>query len=180
MRIGSFWNAANRPLECICENKSFDVARTAGECQSCIETHYNDSCPTKRDDHNDHDDQDDHDDHDDHNDQDDHGCGGDQDGREDIRDIMRACGFSSVSYDAAATTSVQSINVSATKPTDIGQLTTTVNPQETGIFGVGDAANTDTNNDDTTDDDSAAAQGALPGMVLYVAGAVVAGAFMLQ
>lgn len=96
----------------------------------------------------------------------------------DIRDLMRACGFSSVSYDAAATTSVQSISVSATRPTDIAQLTTTVSPQETGIFGVGDAGNTGNDNNDG-DDDSAASQGALPGMLLYVAGAV-AGAVMLQ
>ena len=103
----------------------------------------------------------------------------------DIGDLMRACGFSSVSYDAAATESVQSISVSAVRPTDTAQLTTTVNPEETGIFGTGDNNNNnggsgDQNNDDNADDDNGAAQGSLPGMAMYVAGAVVAGAIMLQ
>lgn len=100
---------------------------------------------------------------------------------------MRACGFSSVSYDAAATQSVQSISVSAVRATDTAQLTTTVNPQETGIFGSGDNNNNNNDNndggnqnDDSPDDDSAAAQGSIPGMTMYVAGAVVAGALMMQ
>lgn len=102
---------------------------------------------------------------------------------------MRACGFSSVSYDAAATESAQSISVSATRPTDTAQLTTTVNPEETGIFGTGNNDNNNNNNngdsgnqnnDDDGDDDNAAARGSLPGLAVYVAGALVAGALMLQ
>ena len=100
---------------------------------------------------------------------------------QDIRDLMRACGFASVSYDAAASTSAQSISVSATRPTDINQLTTTVSPEETGIFGVGDSNNgnnNNNNNDNTDDGDSGAAHGAVPGVALCLAGAV-AGAVML-
>lgn len=99
---------------------------------------------------------------------------------------MRACGFSSVSYDAAATESAKSISVSAERPTDIAQLTTTVSPEETGIFGTGDNNNNNNgdsgsqNNDDNADDDNGATQGSLPGMAMYVAGAVIVGAFMLQ
>lgn len=97
---------------------------------------------------------------------------------------MRACGFSSVPYDAAATESVQSISVSATRLTDTAQLTTTVGPEETGVLGTGDSNNDGTrgsqNNDGNEDDDNGAAHGTLPGMVVYAAGAVVAAAFMLQ
>jgi hypothetical protein len=156
--------------QCICENNSFDVADVAGQCQGCIEEHFEEGCGDNEND----DDDDDDDDIDD--------C----DGREDIRDLMRACGFSSVSYDSASATS--SISVSASPFTDISQLTTTVNPQETGNLGVGDATNDDNNDDNgnqnnenrnNNDDDSGAMQGALPGMALYVAGAAVAGAAML-
>ena len=98
---------------------------------------------------------------------------------------MRVCGFSSVSYNSASATSASSISVSASRPTDISQLTTTVNPQETGVLGVGDAGNNNNNNggnqnnDDNNDDDSGAGQGALSGVAMYAAGAVVAGAAML-
>lgn len=172
--------------QCICENRSFDVANVAGQCQGCIEQNYRDGC-------GDHEHDDDDDDDDDHEE-----C----DGREgmlrysdtpfaladmvlDIRDLMRVCGFSSVSYDSASATSSHSISVSASRPTDISQLTTTVNPQETGALGVGDSGNNNSNNDgsqnndDNDDDDNAASQGVIPGMAMYVAGAVLAGAMML-
>lgn len=105
---------------------------------------------------------------------------------------MRACGFSSVSYASSATSSVQSISVTASRPTDIAELTTTVNPQETGVLGVGDSrtggnsGNNDDNNNDQAGDDggsdggSGAAQGALPGVVACVAGALIGAVMMLQ
>ena len=48
--------------ECICENKSFDVANIAGQCQSCIEQHYRDGCGDNDRDDDDDDDDDDCDD----------------------------------------------------------------------------------------------------------------------
>lgn len=45
--------------QCICENRSFDVANVAGQCQGCIEQNYRNGCG----DHE-HDDDDDDDDHD--------------------------------------------------------------------------------------------------------------------
>lgn len=99
----------------------------------------------------------------------------------DINDIMRACGFSSVSYDASATASASSITVSASRVTDTAQLTTTVNPSETGVLGAGSGSgNNDGNNDSNNDDDDNGAAQAVPGMLLYAAGAAVAGALMLQ
>ena len=111
--------------------------------------------------------------------------------RIDIAEIMRACGFSSASYDSAATSSIQDITVSATRPTDISQLTTTVNSQQTGGLGNDDSGsnggggNQDNDNNggdgnqDNGDDDSGAMQ-ALPGMAAFAAGAAVAGAMLLQ
>lgn len=44
----------------------------------------------------------------------------------DIDNLLSTCGFSSTKYSPDATGQVQSITVSASKPTDISQLTTTL------------------------------------------------------
>lgn len=49
-----------------------------------------------------------------------------EDGYEDIRSVMRTCGFSSTSYASSASTAAQSITVVATRPTAASQLTTTI------------------------------------------------------
>ncbi|SPN98449.1 uncharacterized protein DNG_01493 [Cephalotrichum gorgonifer] len=155
--------------QCICQNTSFDVANVAGQCQDCVEKNWRNGC---------------RDDDDSDDDDDDNAC---DDGREDINKIVRVCGFSSVSYDSAATSQVQTISVAASKATDVAQLTTTVNPQETGSIGMdspngGNNNNNDNsnNNNQGSDDGSGAAQGALPGMVVCVSGAIIAGIMMLQ
>ena len=63
-RVGGDRNEDLLERQCICENQSFDVANVAGQCQGCIEQHYQDKCKgrNKRDDDDDSDDECDDDD----------------------------------------------------------------------------------------------------------------------
>ena len=122
-------------VQCFCTNTSFDVASVAALCQACIRQEHNPA------DNNDDDDDDDNDD-----DDDDH-----NDSLDDINNIIRTCGFSTTSW--ASTAAPSSVTVSATRPTDIAQLTTTFEPSTVssptgGPTQTNDDANDDNNNDD--------------------------------
>jgi len=106
--------------QCFCTNDSFDVGSITAQCQDCISQN---SSNRRRD----HDSDDDHD-HDDH-----------YDAAEDINSIVRVCGFSSTSFVASAAPT-SSIAVSASRPTNTADLTTTIDPAqatETGGSGGG-------------------------------------------
>lgn len=112
----------------------------------------------------------------------------------DIVDIVRTCSFSSTSWNPSATSVATSISVSADRPTDAAQLTTTysvapntsggnspiqTNPPSNDNNNNDDnsSSNSNNNNDDDNNDDGGAAAGiAAP---VYLAGAVVAGAIAL-
>lgn len=67
---------------------------------------------------------------------------------EDINEIVRTCGFSSTSYASAAATSfLQSVTVTATRPTATSQLTTTFD-------GSPAATQTNSNNDDNNNNNN--------------------------
>ncbi|POR35590.1 Protein CAP22 [Tolypocladium paradoxum] len=99
--------------QCVCTNKSFDVAKIAALCADCM---HQSAKQGRRDDDED-DDQEDL-------------VGelpfNDRLRSADIDDLLATCGFSSTTYSAAATSEVQNIRVVATAPTDIKQLTTTL------------------------------------------------------
>ncbi|KAL1872008.1 hypothetical protein VTK73DRAFT_1752 [Phialemonium thermophilum] len=90
--------------QCICTNRSFDVARLAALCASCIDQNSSDADRLDN-----------------------------MDVlttifKPDIRAIMRTCGFSSTSYAPSASTLAEGVTVQATRPTASSQLTTTVTP----------------------------------------------------
>lgn len=89
--------------QCVCTNRSFDVAKIAALCADCM--HQSANGRRRRDD-------------------DDNRA--DQDDLKDIDNIMSTCGFTSTKYNPSATGQVQSITVAATAATDISQLTTTM------------------------------------------------------
>lgn len=107
--------------QCVCTNKSFAVAKIAALCADCM---HQSARQGRRDD-------------DKHADQGDlrgqsafiHpprvGTNADH-GGVDIDNLLATCGFPSTTYSTAATSEVQNINVVATAPTDIKQLTTTL------------------------------------------------------
>ncbi|KAJ3474377.1 hypothetical protein NLG97_g9870 [Lecanicillium saksenae] len=96
--------------QCICTNKSFNVGKIAALCADCMHQ----SRKNKRDD--------------DHADSDD---------LKDIDELLSVCGFSSTTYNSAATSEVASITVDVTRPTDISQLTTTIDRSHVGGGGAG-------------------------------------------
>merc|ERR1711912_150911 len=115
---------------------------------------------------NDTDDDDDDDDDDDNDDDYD-------DAWEDINAIVRTCGFSSTTYMASATETAAAITVTATRPTDAAQLTTTFTAaRETG------QSNNNNDNNDNNDDSGDNAAGALA--PYWMAGAIVAGAVAMM
>lgn len=169
-RVGGDRNEDRLERHCVCTNDSFDVARVAGLCQSCIDEHWDDGCVDS-----------DSDDDDDDVDE----C---DDGRKAMRKIMRACNFSSVDYDSQATST--DVTVSASPYTDVAQLTsatTSTNARETNSDGDDNSSSDDRNSnemdrgsdnqDDGDDDDNAAGKAAMPGMAALV-GLVAAGALM--
>lgn len=189
--------------QCFCTNESFDVEATAALCHDCIRQNYNstsndwDDDNHDHDDHHDGDDSDDDHDHDDHHDDDntrrakrDHDGNDDHDDSwDDIRDIVRTCSFSSTSWSPSSTSATQTISVSADRPTDASQLTTTFSAatqtgtnspiQTNGPDSNNNSNNDDDDNDDDNDDDddgSAAAGLASP---LMMVGALVVGAAAL-
>lgn len=97
----------------------------------------------------------------------------------DIENMMRTCSFTATSsWDSAATTAT-SVSVSAERPTNTDQLTTTFVNTQTDSSGnpteTGSNDNNDDNNDD--DDDNGAAASSIS---IYLAGLMAAGgAFML-
>ncbi|PKS08724.1 hypothetical protein jhhlp_004777 [Lomentospora prolificans] len=97
-----------------------------------------------------------------------------RDDLEDINDLMLACNFQSTSFAASATTIVQGVTVSATRPTDINQLTTTVGSEPTS------GSNNNNNNNNNNNDDGNGAGALAPGMVVSVAGAALACAMLLH
>lgn len=117
--------------QCICTNKSFNVAKIAALCADCMHQ----SKKNKRDDGDQHADRD------------------DLKGMStlfpnvldiitvanpihvDIDNLLSMCGFSSTTYNSAATSEVASITVDATRPTDISQLTTTIDRGHPGSGG---------------------------------------------
>ncbi|KAK0391427.1 hypothetical protein NLU13_0927 [Sarocladium strictum] len=124
--------------QCVCTNDSFDVGRIAGLCASCFQQNFR--AP-------------------DDNDDDDNDTEWDDD---DIREIMRDCGFSSASYSVQLSTAAQTVNVVATAPTASSQLTTTINPnnnnnspQPTNTNGGGSGGNNSNNNDDDNNNSNA-------------------------
>lgn len=97
----------------------------------------------------------------------------------DIQEIMSECGFQSTSYAPDATSAVQDVTVSATRPTDIGQLTTTTGPQPTDDGSSGN--NNDNNNNNGGGDDGGSSGSVVaPGVMVSFAGAVIACAMLLQ
>ncbi|XWW95913.1 hypothetical protein V2A60_003882 [Cordyceps javanica] len=96
--------------QCICTNKSFDVGKIAALCADCMHQ----SRKPKRDDH------------------------ADKDDLRDIDEILSVCGFSSTTYNAAAaSTEVASVTVDVTRPTDVSQLTTTIDRSHPATGGAG-------------------------------------------
>ncbi|KND93370.1 Protein CAP22 [Tolypocladium ophioglossoides CBS 100239] len=83
--------------QCVCTNKSFNVARIAALCADCMRQ------STQQVNNDD-----------------------DVADLEDISNLIATCGFSSIKYSTAATTEAQNITVVATAATDIKQLTTTL------------------------------------------------------
>ncbi|KPM37262.1 hypothetical protein AK830_g9329 [Neonectria ditissima] len=100
--------------QCVCTNDSFDVASIAALCHDCIRQNIR----------SDNDNDDDDDDDDDDNDWDDSDL-------ENVADILYTCGWSTTSYASSASTAADSITVSATAPTAVSQLTTTIVPGST-------------------------------------------------
>ncbi|KAF4976489.1 hypothetical protein FZEAL_6855 [Fusarium zealandicum] len=124
--------------QCVCTNKSFNVARIAGLCADCIRQN-----PVM-----------DNDDDDD----DDGGRPDRRDDLEDIRDLMFTCGFPAATYvPSSASAIVNTISVDAVRPTDANQLTTTIlgsnGPRPSGAQPTPTGDNNDTTNDtnDTND-----------------------------
>ncbi|POS74357.1 CAP22 [Diaporthe helianthi] len=91
-------------LQCICTNNSFDVQRFAGLCQSCMQQN-----PVRDGD----------------DDDDDRGDRFDENNR-DINQIVRSCGFSGATYSASDANAANGVVVSATRPDNANQLTTTI------------------------------------------------------
>jgi hypothetical protein len=94
---------------------------------------------------------------------------------EDINDLMRACNFQSSSFAPEATTIVEGVTVTATRPTDINQLTTTAGSQPTG-------SNNDNNNNNNNNNNDGGNSGSIvsPGMAISLAGAAVVCAMLMQ
>ncbi|VUC33337.1 unnamed protein product [Clonostachys rosea] len=145
-------------LQCFCTNNSFNVASVAALCQDCIRQNQN----------NGNDDAD--------------------DALEDINKIVRSCSFSSTSYAASAATSyIQSITVTATRPTDASQLTTTYSgaPRSTQSNSQGGSSSSSTGtgsngaaatSSGSSDDNGNAASGQVASLLLAggIAGVVAA------
>lgn len=142
--VGGDAQEDNLERQCVCTNKTFDVASVAGLCASCMEQNVRE-----------------------------------RDDMEDINEVMWACSFTSTSFAPGATTAVQGITVSASKVTDVAQLTTTVGPRQTND-------NNNNNNDDGNNNDNQGDEGGagaalgVPSALVYLAGAMVAGGMMLQ
>ncbi|KAM3510465.1 hypothetical protein MY11210_005867 [Beauveria gryllotalpidicola] len=101
--------------QCICTNKSFDVGKIAALCADCMRQTRNNG----RDD----------------NDR------ADSDHLRDIDELLSVCGFSSTTYNSAATSEVASVTVHVTRPTDVSQLTTTIDRSLPATGGVGGGSN---------------------------------------
>ncbi|KAM0745540.1 hypothetical protein ACQRIT_000924 [Beauveria bassiana] len=97
--------------QCICTNKSFDVGKIAALCADCMHQTRN------------------------------NGRGGDNradsDDLRDIDELLSVCGFSSTTYNSAATSEVASVTVDVTRPTDVSQLTTTIDRSVPATGGAG-------------------------------------------
>ncbi|CAH0017316.1 unnamed protein product [Clonostachys rhizophaga] len=142
-------------LQCFCTNNSFDVSSVAALCQDCIRQNQNNSGNDDAD-----------------------------DALEDINKIVRSCSFSSTSYAASAATSyIQSVTVTATRPTDPSQLTTTYNgaPRTTTQSNSGSSSTTTdgaaaTTSSGSSNDNGNAASGQVASLLLAggFAGAVAA------
>ncbi|UNI13293.1 hypothetical protein JDV02_000050 [Purpureocillium takamizusanense] len=167
--------------QCVCTNRSFDVAKIAALCADCM--HQSANGKRRRDDDNNR---------------------ADRDDLKDIDNIMSTCGFTSTKYNPSATGEVQSITVAATAATDISQLTTTLTggsqPAQTSASGSKTASavtqtttmtsgsstitstrtssGTQASASSSTSTAAAAAATRAP-MMVYVAGAAVAGGLML-
>jgi len=90
-------------LQCLCTNNSFDVQRFAGLCQSCMQQ----NTVVDTDDDNDADDRPD-------------------DNNRDINEIVSRCGFSGATYSASDADAANGVVVSASRPNNANQLTTTI------------------------------------------------------
>ncbi|KAJ6447182.1 CAP22 protein [Purpureocillium lavendulum] len=169
--------------QCVCTNRSFDVAKIAALCADCMHQSANGSKRRDDDDNR-----------------------ADRDDLKDIDNLMSTCGFTSTKYNPSATGEVQGITVAATAATDVSQLTTTLTggsqpAQASATGGTGTAAPATTKTTTMTSGSStitstvtsggtqasgaasssttnAAAATRVPG-VAYVAGAIVAGGLML-
>ncbi|KAH8173515.1 hypothetical protein LIA77_07770 [Sarocladium implicatum] len=116
--------------QCVCTNDSFDVGRIAGLCASCFQQNFR--APDRDDDDDDNTEWDD----------------------DDIREIVRDCGFSSASYSSQLSTAAQTINVVATAPTATGQLTTTISGGSNNSPLPTDNSGNSNNNNNNNNDDS--------------------------
>ncbi|CEJ81195.1 hypothetical protein VHEMI01339 [[Torrubiella] hemipterigena] len=83
--------------QCICTNKSFDVAKIAALCAACVHQSQNMDSDHK-----------------------------DKGDAKDIDNLLKGCGFASTSYNPTDSAAAASVTVAATAPTDISQLTTTI------------------------------------------------------
>lgn len=101
-----------------------------------------------------------------------------RDDLEDIDEIMRTCNFQSTTYAVSATTIVEGVTVTATRPTDINQLTTTAGSQPTPNNDNGNNNGNNDNNNNNNGGDSGAAAFA-PGMMISVVAAAFAGAMLI-
>ncbi|EGX88334.1 hypothetical protein CCM_08377 [Cordyceps militaris CM01] len=125
--------------QCICTNKSFAVGKIAGLCADCMHQNRN---PRR--------------DNDDHTDRDD---------LHQIDRLLYVCGFTSTTYNAAATSAVAGITVDATRPTDVSQLTTTIDggwPAK-GNSGGGGSSVAATSSGQSAQPTSGASHGTAPG-----------------
>ena len=85
---------------------------------------------------------------------------------------MTACSFQSTSFAPSATTIIEGVTVTATRPTGINQLTTTTGSQPTSASNT-NGGNNGGNNDDNNGNRDNAAGSLAPGMIVSMAGAVV-------
>ncbi|KAK2597383.1 hypothetical protein QQS21_006007 [Conoideocrella luteorostrata] len=110
--------------QCICTNKSFNVGSIAALCADCMHQSYNKG--GKRDSNR-----------------------ADRDDLKDIDRMLATCGFSSTKYSPEATSQVQGLTVSASRPTDISQLTRTFESGVAQPTGTGTANTIVTRTDST-------------------------------
>ncbi|KAK8146098.1 hypothetical protein G3M48_003599 [Beauveria asiatica] len=101
--------------QCICTNKSFDVGKIAALCADCM--------------------------HQTRNNRHDNDNRADSDDLRDIDELLSVCGFSSTTYNSAATSEVASVTVHVTRPTDVNQLTTTIDRSLPATGGAGGGSN---------------------------------------